>query len=80
MGTITAKQLHQETKTILDQLERGEPLIITRNGRPVGRLEPISRADAPKWDDVMHDVWEAQKTVTHRSQNPVLQERARRRR
>jgi prevent-host-death family protein len=39
MGTVTAKQLHLETKNILDQLDKGEPLIITRNGRPVGRLE-----------------------------------------
>lgn len=82
MGTVTAKQLHQETKSILDQLEQGEPLIITRNGRAVGRLEPLSRTQPPKWDDVMGEVWQAQKRIkpADRVPNPVLQERQRRRR
>lgn len=82
MGTVTAKQLHQETKSILDQLEQGEPLIITRNGRAVGRLEPLSRSQPQKWDDVMAEVWEAQGRIkpAARTANPVLLERHRRRR
>ena len=82
MGTVTAKQLHQETKSVLDQLEQGEPVIITRNGRAVARLEPLSRARPLKWDDVMEDVWQAQDKIkaVDRVKNAVLEERQRRRR
>ena len=82
MGTVTAKQLHQETKSILDQVELGESITITRNGREVGRLEPLSRGKSSNWDDVMAEVWQALETIkpADRAANPVLQERQRRRR
>jgi len=82
MGTITAKQLHQETKAVLNQLEGGESLLITRNGRPIGRIEPLTVGVQPGWNDIMAEVWNAQKEVkaTDRVPNPVLQERNRRRR
>jgi antitoxin (DNA-binding transcriptional repressor) of toxin-antitoxin stability system len=83
VGTITAKQLHQETKAVLNQLERGESLLVTRNGRAVARIEPLAgAAGQPDWEDVMDEVWRAQKTVkaSARIRNPVLQERRRRRR
>jgi antitoxin (DNA-binding transcriptional repressor) of toxin-antitoxin stability system len=80
--TITAKKLHQETKSVLDQLERGRGVVITRNGRAIGKLEPVSKGEAPKWDDVMADVWAAQAQVRPEEivENPVLAERKRRRR
>lgn len=82
VSTITAKQLHQETSAVLNQLEQGESLVITRNGRPIGRLEPHSVAQPPGWEDIMGEVWQAQKNVkpSDRLPNPVLQERQRRRR
>jgi antitoxin (DNA-binding transcriptional repressor) of toxin-antitoxin stability system len=82
MGTITAKQLHQETKSVLNQLEEGESLLITRNGRPIGRIEPLTAEAAPGWHDIMAEVWSAQKEIkaSDCAPNPVLQERNRRRR
>ena len=82
VGTITAKQLHQETKAVLNQLEQGESLIITRNGRTIGRIEPLNVAEEPGWNDIMAEIWQAQKIVkaSDRVPNPVLQERQRRRR
>jgi antitoxin (DNA-binding transcriptional repressor) of toxin-antitoxin stability system len=82
MSTVTAKQLHQETKNVLNQLEQGEPLLITRNGRTIGRLSPVTAAKLPAWDDIMGEVWHAQKRVklADRVSNPVLKERQRRRR
>ncbi len=82
MSTITAKQLHQETKAVLNQLEQGESLVITRNGRAIGRIEPMVAAEQPGWNDIMAEVWRAQKSVkaADRVPNPVLQERQRRRR
>lgn len=82
VGTVTAKQLHQETKAVLNQLERGKPLLITRNGRAIARIEPLTSAEKSDWNDVMQEVWEAQEKVkaAERVSNPVLRERARRRR
>ena len=79
--TITAKQLHLETKSVLDKLERGDRVLITRNGRTIARLEPVS-TNEPKWDDIMQEVWKAQTEVQPRDvvENPVLAERKRRRR
>jgi len=82
VSTITAKQLHQETKAVLNQLEQGESLVITRNGRAIGRIEPMTAAEQPGWNDIMGEVWRAQKSIkaAGRVPNPVLQERQRRRR
>jgi len=82
VSTITAKQLHQDTKTVLNQLEQGESLLITRNGRTIGRIEPLAAPEPPDWNDIMAEVWRAQKSVksSNRVPNPVLQERQRRRR
>ena len=82
MSTITAKQLHQETKSVLNQLEQGESLVITRNGRTIGRIEPLKAPKRSGWADIMGEVWQAQKSVkaADRQPNPMLQERQRRRR
>ena len=82
VSTITAKQLHQETKAVLNQLEQGESLLITRNGRPIGRIEPVAATAQPGWNDIMADVWRAQAEIKdgERVPNPVLRERQRRRR
>src|ERR1700689_1644798 len=63
VSIITAKQLHQETKAVLNQLEQGESLVITRNGRTIGRIEPLVAAEQPGWTDIMAEVWRAQKSV-----------------
>jgi len=82
VSIITAKQLHQETKAVLNLLEQGESLLITRNGRTIGRIEPVAAAEAAGWPDIMAEVWRAQKDVksSDRVPNPVLRERQRRRR
>lgn len=82
VSTITAKQLHQKTKSVLNQLEQGEAFVITRNGRTIGRIEPLSAPKSRGWADIMGEVWRAQKSVkaADRVRNPVLQERRRRRR
>lgn len=81
MGTVTAKQLHQETKAVLNRLEQGKSMLITRNGRTIGRIEPVAVDEPPGWNAIMDEVWRAQKTVKSRPDpNPVLEERKRRRR
>ena len=82
VSIITAKQLHQETKAVLNQLEQGESLLITRNGRTIGRIEPLAASEEAGWPEIMAEVWRAQKSVKSKDlvPNPVLQERRRRRR
>jgi len=82
MSTVTAKQLHTETKAILDQVEAGETIVVTRNGRPVGQLKPVKARQQLRWAEVMAEVWAAQEQIKdeERVPNPVLVERARRRR
>jgi hypothetical protein len=57
-------------------------LLITRNGRTIGRIEPLEAAEPAGWPEIMKEVWQAQKGVKsgERVSNPVLQERRRRRR
>jgi antitoxin (DNA-binding transcriptional repressor) of toxin-antitoxin stability system len=38
MKTLTMRDLHRKTATVLDALERGESFEIRRNGRVVGYL------------------------------------------
>jgi len=82
VSIITAKQLHQQTKAVLNQLEQGESLLITRNGRTIGRIDPVAAAEPAGWPDIMAEVWRAQRSVKAKDRvpNPVLQERQRRRR
>ncbi|MBU3067411.1 type II toxin-antitoxin system prevent-host-death family antitoxin [Nocardia sp. NEAU-G5] len=40
--TITQAELRNGSAGIMDALEAGDDFIITRNGRPVGELRPIT--------------------------------------
>ncbi|MGW4246568.1 type II toxin-antitoxin system Phd/YefM family antitoxin [Nocardia sp. NPDC004722] len=40
--TITQAELRNGSAGVMDALEAGEDFVITRNGRPVGELRPIS--------------------------------------
>lgn len=82
MRSVSAKELHNETSRVLTEVERGHSLVITRNGRVIGQIGPAGGAEKAGWEDIMGEVWEAQKHIKSREQqpNPVLAERARRRR
>jgi prevent-host-death family protein len=44
MAEIAAWQLRNETGTVLERVEAGEPITITLNGHPVAELVPVSGA------------------------------------
>lgn len=46
-GTIGAQEAKARLATLLDRVERGESLTITRDGRPVARLVPARPEGAP---------------------------------
>jgi len=77
MSTINARQLHHDTSAVV---AKGKTFFITRNGKNVGRLAPAKASPPVPWDDIMGEVWAAQKKCAGKSRNPVLAEREKRRR
>ncbi len=52
MKKVPVRGLQREIKAILDRVERGESVEITRRGRPVARLVPAKPARAEPWPDL----------------------------
>ena len=77
---LNARQLHNETSAILDEVSRGKAFQIIRNGKLIGTLQPATEAAPSEWDEIMSEVWAAQKKAAGKTPNPVLAERERRRR
>jgi prevent-host-death family protein len=48
MIAVTATQAARNFADILDKVERGETIVITRDGVPVGRLAPERRTSAER--------------------------------
>ena len=80
MSVLNARQLHNETSAILDEVSKGKSFQIVRNGKLVGILQPADKATATEWEEIMAEVWAAQKQARGQTPNPVLAERQRRRR
>lgn len=77
---LNAKQLHHETSAILDEVAKGKSFEVARNGKIIGKLLPSSESPDSSWNEIMADVWAAQKKARGKTRNPVLAERERRRR
>lgn len=55
MIAVTATQAARNFASILDQVERGETIVITRDGVPVGRLTPERRTSAERLKAALRD-------------------------
>jgi prevent-host-death family protein len=55
MIAVTATQAARNFASILDQVERGETIVITRDGVPVGRLAPERRTSAERLKAALRD-------------------------
>lgn len=80
MSVLNARQLHNETSAILDEVSKGKSFQIIRNGKLIGTLQPAQQQEATGWEEIMSEVWAGQKEARGQTPNPVLAERARRRR
>ena len=80
MPLLNARQLHNETSAVLDEVVKGNTFEIARNCKIIGTIQPISDGESEGWDEIMSEVWAAQKKATGKTRNPVLAERERRRR
>lgn len=43
MADVASRELRNNSRAVLERVEGGEAVVITVNGRPVARLEPIGR-------------------------------------
>jgi prevent-host-death family protein len=46
MSSVTVRELRDKGGEVLERVERGERVIVTRDGRPVAELRPLPRASA----------------------------------
>jgi prevent-host-death family protein len=53
MNQVTLVEFRKDAEKVLRRIRRGERLILTRRGKPVARLEPIS-GKAPREDDPIY--------------------------
>jgi prevent-host-death family protein len=43
VGTVTIRELRNRGGEVMDRVEAGEQLLVTRDGRPVAQLRPVRR-------------------------------------
>jgi prevent-host-death family protein len=55
MIAVTATQAARNFANLLDQVEHGETVVITRDGVPVGRLTPERRTSAERLKAALRD-------------------------
>ena len=46
METVTVRELRNNGGAVLDRVERGESVIVTRDGHPIAELRPLPRRSA----------------------------------
>lgn len=47
MSTVTLAEAKTHLSHLLDQVEAGEEVVITRRGRPIGRITPVEKPKHP---------------------------------
>lgn len=55
---VAIRELRNDTRAVIDAVERGEDVVLTRRGRPVARILPVEtdEADLEAWlDEVTAD-------------------------
>lgn len=60
----TAKSLRMDTKRILDAIERGEEVIVSKRGRPCARIVPVDKRITGKvHNDKLFGIWKENRAV-----------------
>ena len=53
MKQVTVRELQQNIRSVLQRVQAGEVIEVTRRRRPVARITPTSDPDAPeRWPDL----------------------------
>jgi len=56
MKTVQASEAKSRLLQLLDDVERGETVVITRHGRPIARLEPEAERRSAEIDTAIEDL------------------------
>lgn len=75
MTSITSKELHEQTGTLLDRVKQGQRFRVLRGGETDALLVPATDQIDPLWDDIMADVRKARSQGRAPRRNPILAER-----
>lgn len=75
MREIQASQAKTHLPQLLDDVERGETVIITRHGRPIARLVPESDRRRAEIDEVMARIEARRRDAARMSVKEILSAR-----
>ena len=64
MDTVGSFDAKTNFSALLERVERGEQIVITRRGKPVARLMPIAKSAGGKVSDAMAKLRELRKETT----------------
>lgn len=78
MTSITSKELHEHTGTLLDRVKQGQRFRVLRGGETDALLVPASDQIDPPWDEIMAEVRRARAQGKPPRPNPILKERRKR--
>ncbi len=63
MRTATAKDLKQRTAALLDEVRRGQEVIITYRGKSVAILAPVEKAERKGLNPIGFGMWQDRKEM-----------------
>lgn len=63
MKTATIREAQHHLSKLLDEVERGEEIILTRRGKQVGKLVPLENAEDPREKRINWAAWAAEQRV-----------------
>ena len=72
MQTIQASEAKTHFLRILDEVERGESVIITRHGKPVARISPQAEVDRERVQRAVESIREIRKRTKPVSIQEIL--------
>ncbi len=75
MRTVKASEAEAQLPSLLDEVERGETLVITRHGRPIARLVPEAELRATNTARVMREIEAFRQSMPQLSLDEILSAR-----
>jgi prevent-host-death family protein len=75
MQTIQASEAKTKFLSILDQVERGESMIITRHGKPIARIVPEKSVDSERIEQAIEGMRALRQRIGKLSLEEILSAR-----
>jgi prevent-host-death family protein len=75
MQTIQASEAKTKFLSILDEVERGASIIVTRHGKPVARIIPEAQVDRERVERAVQSILEIRKRTKPVSLEEILSAR-----